>query len=469
MIQIIKNEWINLVRNRTALWLLGILVVLSGFTIGQAAYQFKETLEHRNQAAELMRSRFTGQGEVNPHSAAHYGHFVYKPVTFLSILDEGVNPFSGVSLYLEGHRQNEALFSPSQQSSSSVRFGLLRLNLILQMLLPLFILFVCHNAVSREREEQTLNMSLSQGITLRDLAWAKILAYSIVWWVLLALILAVVWLITPSGSDGVTPGRVAGLFLIYSIYYYVITALAVYVSARSKSSGNALLTLLALWVFTTVILPKATANIGDNLHPLISRLDLEERISEDNKNGLDGHDPRNERTVRFRDSLMTHYGVDSVNKLPVNLDGLTMQADEEYHDIVYDKHFDGIRETVRKQNSVTAWTSWINPFAALRNLSMSLAGTDVYHHFDFMKQAEDYRRVIIKKMNDEQAYGGSKTGDWDWTVKGDFWEKINDFSYVPQTAGQALKNNVPETAALLFWLLLVSILVHFTVNKIKTV
>jgi len=469
MIQIIKNEWRNLIRNRTALWLLGILVVLSGFTVGQTARLFKETLEHRNEASGLMRDRFTAQGEVNPHSAAHYGHFVYKPLTFLSILDEGVNPYSGVSLYLEGHRQNEALFSPSQQSSSSVRFGLLRLNLILQMLLPLFILFVCHNAISREREEQTLNLSLSQGITLRDLAWGKILAYSIVWWALLAVILAVVWLITPAAGAGVTPGRIASLFLIYSIYYYVITAVAVYVSARSKSSGNALLTLLAIWVLTTVILPKATANVGDNAHPLISRLQLEERINEDNKNGLDGHDPRNERTVRFRDSLMTHYGVDTVTKLPVNLDGLTMQADEEYHNVVYDKHFDGIRQTVRKQNSVTAWSSWINPFAALRNLSMSLAGTDVYHHFDFMKQAEDYRRVIIKKMNDEQAYGGSKTGDWGWTVKADFWEKINDFRYVPRSLGQALRNNVPETAALLFWLLLVSLLIHFSVNKIKTV
>ena len=468
MSQIIKNEWINLVRNRTALWLLGILVVLSGFTIGQAAGRFREMLEHRSEVVELMRSRFTGQGEVIPHSAAHYGHFVYKPLTFLSVLDEGVNPFSGVSLYLEGHRQNEALFSPSQQSSSSVRFGLLRLNLILQMLLPLFILFVCHNAISREREEQTLRMNLAQGITLRGLAWAKILAYSLVWWALLAVILGVVWLITPTENASVTSARVVGLFLAYGLYYFVITAVAVYLSARSKSSGNALLTLLALWVLTTVILPKATANIGENSHPLISRLELEERISEDNKNGLDGHDPRNERTVRFRDSLMTHYGVDTVSKLPVDLDGLTMQADEEYHNRVYDTHFEGIRQTVRKQNSVTAWSSWINPFAALRNLSMSLAGTDVYHHFDFVNRAEDYRRVIIKKMNDEQAYGGSKTGEWDWTVKADFWEKIADFNYVPLTFGQALKNNLPEAGGLLFWLLLVCVLVQFTVNKIKT-
>ncbi len=468
MIQIIKNEWTNLIPNRTAIWLLGILVALSGFTIWQAAVRFDETLEHRTRAAELMRSRFTAQGAVNPHAAAHYGHFVYKPLTFLSILDEGVNPFSGVSLYLEGHRQNEALFSPAQQSSSSVRFGLLRLNLILQMLLPLFILFVCHDAISREREEQTLNISLSQGVTLRDVVWSKIMAYSLVWWILLALILGTVRLITPAGHTGVATVRIVALFITYGAYYFVMTAAAVYLSARSRSSGNALLSLLALWVLTTVILPKATANMGENAHPLISRLQLEERISEDNKNGIDGHDPRNERTVRFRDSLLTHYGVDTVSRLPVNLDGLTMQADEEYHNMVYDKHFEGIRETVRRQNSVTAWSSWVNPFAALRNLSMSLAGTDVYHHFDFVTQAEDYRRLIIKKMNDEQAYGGSKTGDWDWTVKADFWKKMDDFKYVPLTLRQTLSHNLPETGGLLFWLLLVSLLVHFNVNKIKT-
>lgn len=275
VLKVIRNEWKNLIRSKIAIWLLSILTALLLYTFWQATSTFNETLKYRHEAKEFMRNRFVSQGEVNPHSAVHYGHFVYKPLTLLSIIDEGTNPFTGVSLYLEGHQQNEPLYSTAQQSSSSIRFGLLRLNLILQVLFPLFILFACHNVISKEKEENTLFISLSQGLSLRNLVWSKILAYSIIWWVALLLIVSILSVILLSVTGSIAFERLTGLLLSYGIYYFIITALAVYVSARGNSSGNALLLLLAFWVITTVILPKAASNIGENSKPLISRLELE--------------------------------------------------------------------------------------------------------------------------------------------------------------------------------------------------
>ncbi|MFT3750201.1 MAG: DUF3526 domain-containing protein [Agriterribacter sp.] len=464
--QIILKEWRELLRSRTALWLLAILIALSAITLWRSSMKYREISVQRNSAIEHMREKFTGQGAVNPHSAAHYGHYVYKPVNILGIIDEGVNPYVGVSLRLEAHQQHEAMFSSSQASGSMVRFGSFRLGLLLQILIPLLIVFVCHDAVSREREHKTLKMALTQGITLRRLMWGKIFAYSLLWWVLLLLNVSIAWLMSSAIlQEHFDIGRLIGLLTLYGSYYFIITSLAVYTSAASRSSATALITLLSAWLICTVVLPKATSNIGENIAPLLTKNEMDSRINEDNRHGINGHDPSNERTKRFKDSVLQKYKVDSAKQLPVNLDGLTMQADEAYHNVVYDRHLGAVQNTIRRQNSVTAVSSFINPFAGIRNLSKSLAGTDVEQHFDFTRQAENYRRFIIKKMNDEMAYAGSKTDDWDWTVNADYWKKIKDFQYVSPSLGLVLSKHLIEIIAVITWLLLSVGIVHFTSNR----
>ncbi len=465
---IIRNEWLNLYRSRVAMILLIVLLLLSGFTVWQAYKSFDKEQQIRTNAAKYMRNKFLSQGEVNPHSAAHYGHFVYKPLSALSVLDEGVNPFTGVSLRLEGHRQNETLFSPSQNSSSLIRFGELNLGLVLQILFPLLIIFVCHNVITEEKEKGRLSIILTQGATLRQLVWSKILSFSIVWVISLTISMGVLLLTTSFGKQSIQMDRFLGLFLLYSLYYFIITSLSVYVSAKSRTSSNALIIMLFGWLICTVLLPKATANIGENVVPLMSRVELEKKINEDNKNGINGHDPSNERTQRFKDSLLKVYQLDSLERLPVNLDGLLMQEDEEYHNIVYDKHLGNVQLQINRQNSISTYSSWLNPFAAIRSVSASLSGTDIHHHFDFTTKAEDYRRAIIKKMNNEQAYGGSKTGDWKWAVKADFWNDIDDFNYHQPDLKWALRHNSIEIMALLTWLLIAVLCIHFTSNYIST-
>jgi len=37
--------------------------------------------------------------------------------------------------------------------------------------------------------------------------------------------------------------------------------------------------------------------------------------------------------------------------------------------------------------------------------------------------------MFVKKLDDEFAYGGAKTGNYDWKVKANYWQGINDFNY----------------------------------------
>lgn len=466
--QVIQKEWRDLFRSKIIVWLLLISLSISAFILWQSHVRFVQKLQSRQQSVMHMREKFLAQGATNPHSAAHFGHFVYKPMNLLSEVDEGVTPFTGITLRLEAHQQNTPLFASSQDNSSMARFGELRLSLLLQILLPILIFFVCHNTITKEKESGTLKLGLCQGISLQKFMWGKILAYAVLWWAIVALNFLLMWLVTiPANQSDLPVQRLGGLVILYCCYYFLITALSVFVSAKSKTAGNALLFLLCAWLLCTIVLPKAFVNIGENMAPLISQLQMEKRINEDNKKGINGHDPRNERTQHFVDSVLKRYKVDTAAKLPVNLDGLTMQADEEYHNMIYDKHWGGVQKTIQEQNKITTYSSWINPFAAVRNISMGLAATDVYHHFDFTTQAEKYRRKLIKILNDEMAYGGSKTGDWDWAVEKDYWQKINDFHYSYPSMQWSFSNNSTEWAALIFWLIISVCLIFFTSKKMS--
>ncbi|WP_256006837.1 ABC transporter permease [Pedobacter deserti] len=464
---IIINEWRNLLRGNIAKALLGVLLVLAVFAVWQSYQLFAASDRSREAAQQHMRSRFLEQGEVNPHSAAHYGHFVYKPVSTLSVFDQGVNPFTGLSLRLEGHKQNELMFSAANRSSSLIRFGQLDLGLILQLLLPLLIIFVCHDAISRLREQGTLPLMLTQGATLRKLMWGKFLAYWLLWLSFLVVSILVLWVFSATSADADSVLRLLLLFLLYGLFYAMVTAGSIYISALSRTSSAALLPLLFIWLICFILLPKGLANLSEQIHPLTTRLVLDQRIKEDNKNGINGHDPRNERTKKFQDSLLKVHRVDSAAQLPVNLDGLTMQADEEYHNKVYDRHLGNVQQRITSQNRMIAWSSLINPFSGIQSMSMSLAGTDTYHHFHFSERAEGHRRELIRELNLEQAYGGSKTGDWQWKVKADYWQKIRDFHYRSPGVAWAIRHNVPELLSLLLWCAGLFLLINLTANRIK--
>ena len=83
-----------------------------------------------------MYDKWINQGNKHPHSAAHYGQFAFKPKPVLSFLDVGLDNYTGISVFLEAHKQHEVLFSAAQDSNGMTRFGELTAALILQVYSP---------------------------------------------------------------------------------------------------------------------------------------------------------------------------------------------------------------------------------------------------------------------------------------------------------------------------------------------
>ena len=142
-----------------------------------------------------------------------------------------------------------------------------------------------------------------------------------------------------------------------------------------------------------------------------------------------------------------------------------MQEDEEYGNMVWDKHFGKNYRILQSQKMLYQLSGFLNPFASLQSMSMGGCGTDMIHHLDFLKKSEDYRRYLIKTLNDKHAFGGSKTGDWSWTVDSSFFRTVNDFQYKTPSISTQINHYTIDIVSMIWWGIIATFLIRSKVGK----
>lgn len=423
------NEWIGFFRNRLFILLSLFFASSLGVVTWLGIAQNEKQIKVQQLAQKHIRSQWDSMKPSNPHGAAHFGSYAFKPNSMLSSIDEGVNTITGNVLRLEGHTQNDLVYSEASQSLLVSKFGKLKPSLIFQFIIPLFLIFLAFNTYSSESESGRLKLILIQGSSLKKVFIGKIISVWSIGILLLLFTLVIQILFLGGALDLDTFLRFSLLTFSYSAYYLIVTILTVLLSVIFKNGSTALSFTIAIWILWTIFLPKIAGNTVEKISPLPTRVQFQKAMEEDRSKGIDGHNPSDDREEELKKTILAKYKVDSLSQLPINFDGLVMQADEEYGNIVWDKHFGELYGKMESQKRNYQFTGLINPFASIQNLSMGSSGTDMFHHLDFLKQAENYRRVFIKTLNDKHAFGGSKTGDWDWKADKNFFQSVKDFNY----------------------------------------
>ncbi len=432
-----------------ALLTLALLVVAM---VASRAYYLSVNEQHE-QARQNERNVWVSQEAKNPHSAAHYGTYAFKPKYPLSLLDQGVDKYAGISIFLESHVRNEAQYMAAQDQTGLSRFGDLTPDFILLFIIPLLIILLAFNAFTREREQGTLSLLKSQGVPTAQLALGKWLgAYLPVLLItVLMFALAGILLATLSDFGRFEPSALLLLLMVYLVYYAVFTNLTLTVSALAKNSGVALVLMLAVWILSCLAMPKLASNLADGLYPYPTRQEFEAAIKEDKQVGLSGHDPWSEAAKKLEMETLAQYGVDSVQQLPFNFDGYLMQKGEEHEAEIYFKHYELLREQFNNQSRIYRRSALLSPFLPLRFLSMALANTDYESHWKFSDAAEKYRLQMMEALNMHFAEN-TKYGDWAYKADPALWQSVPEFSYTPPSTADILKQNNSNLLALLAWL-----------------
>ena len=446
--RIARKEFTEMLRDGRFRWAAALVFTLLLVALALGWKNHRDVKQQHDLAQAETRDQWLKQPAKNPHSAAHYGIYAFKPKLLPALLDRGTDPYTGVAVWLEAHKQNEFKFRPAQDGTAVQRFGELTAATVLQLLVPLLIVLLSFAAFAGEREQGTLRQLLSLGVPKTALAWGKSLGIAGALGVLVmpaALIgVAALALTSENGLFSASAGRLTLMFASYLLYFGIFIGVSLAVSARAKSSQFALVALLAFWIVNGLIAPRAIADAAKRVHPTPSAFGFQQAIDRDMQG--DGHDA----AAELKQRVLAQYKVSKLEDLPVNFSGISLQEGEVHGNEVYDKHYSALWRTYARQDRLKQWAGVFAPMLTIGSLSRGLAGTDFAQHQDFAQAAEQYRRVFIKQMNDELAYNGGRTGT-QFIAQPALWSKVEAFTYEAPSVGWVLGNQAISVAVLALW------------------
>lgn len=440
---IASKDLTELVRDGRLYWAGGVVVALVLTALAVGWQRQKEMTAERVAAQALDYDDWVAQPGRHPHTAAHQGMHVFKPDPPLSIVDPGIDPYVGSTIWLQAHRQSELKFRPAQDATGLQRFGELSAAWVLQVLGPLLVIILGFNAFAGERELGTLRQTLSLGVSPTRLLWGKALALLSGLGLLFvpgALIAAIV--VTLSGGRAQSTDvalRFAWLTAGYALYLAIAVFVVLAVSAVARSSRLALVTLLGLWIGTTLLAPRIASDLSRTWHPSPSRLTFNADLDSDMYRASG-------------DAWMANFGVKTAWSTNVPLDkwGVALKIDDQARYSIIDRHFARLWDTFGEQQKAQEWLGLGVPVMAIRALSMSIAGTDFAHYRAFSLAAERQRRVIQDIVSEDLVEHADPrgAGHFDYHASTDLWARVPQFNYATPDVSWAMRNSLRSLGVL---------------------
>ena len=421
-----------------------------------------------------VRENWENSPDKHPHRMAHYGYLVFREKFPLAFFDFGLDSYLGNVVFLEAHKQNTVNFSEANLSNGLLRFGEFSAGMILQVLLPLLIFFWGYDLISRDREQGTLKIIFAQGVNGFELIWGRIYGLFLVTLSAVALPFGfgAILLVFVEGEVplGVSFLHYGGIVMGYLLYFMLICMLAVLVSAKSSSSKSALVLLIGCWLLFVLIVPKVAQVIGSSNYPNPSKIEFDAAVEAELIKQGDSHNPNDPHYKSLKDSLLKAYAVDSTQKLPFNYSGFVMQEGERLSTATYLRHQSNLVSIFKSQQAVIRIASWIDPFLAIKQWSMSLSGTDYEMYLDFQQQSEAYRFKLAQTMNQLQIENISNrvknSSDPAARLSQSNWEEFPEFHLKFLSPQQVFKNESSSLFTLIIWTFLVGSLVTYFSKRI---
>ena len=445
------QQWRLLVRDRR-LAVLGLSLLLALLAAAIAGAALHDSREEERRAAQIEEARiWASQGPANPHGAAHFGRYFFRPVSPLAVIDPGLLPQLGTSLKIEAHANNPARNRAIDGGTALDRFGGLSPATMLQLFAPLLVILSGFSAFSGERARGLLRQELAAGVRPAALMAGRLGGLGATVGLLLAIAtvasaLALAW------SGGGLPEYAALLWMMlgYGLYLIAFAALTLAASAAFASARTALVVLLAFWAMATLFVPRIAPTIADMTAPTLSGPAFEAAVTKEVREGPSGHDPHDARLERLRQTTMQRYGVSKLDDLPVDFNGIALFAGEQLSTAIYRRHFAELYDGYDRQAAIQRGFSLLSPLQAIRPWSASLAQSDQHAHRRFLEQADGFRYGLVQTLNRAIIH----------QPKGDEGPYLTDvaaitrdarFSPVRPALGEALAGHWLDLAILALW------------------
>lgn len=452
MIAEVARKELMLARRETLVLILGaVCAVLLAVATLAGMQREAEFARERAAAEHADRAVWMNQGDRNPHSAAHFSRYAFRPSAPLALMDPGISDFAGVAVWLEAHFQDPAEFRRAEDSGELARYVPISPASLFLIALPLLIFVALYASIAGEREDGTLRQLVASGAGVKTVYAGKFIAG-------LRLVLpvfAVVFVLTVAVSLAATPApvgmdtvvRIIAMLLLFLAYLGCCIAIAIAVSACFRTRQGALLGLVCTWAVMTVIGPRLAADVGASLTPPLDARTVTRDLEAASYTYYNDED----RQEQIKQDLLHEYGVAAVEDLPIEYGAYTLQVSEELSFPEFDRVYASVAARHRAQNDIARLFAVLTPMIPAANLSRGIAGTDSIHQSDFVTAAESHRRDMIKLLNEDYMVNAGAAG-YGYTADAGLWERFSDFDHPPLTLAQSWSAYLTDLVLLLAWL-----------------
>ena len=274
---------------------------------------------------------------------------------------------------------------------------------------------------------------MGQGVSARELLLGKFLGIVFVLSIITipVVLFASLPFIWPSNieSQSIDLSRILLLLTAYGIYLGICIGLVIFVSALSTRSHHSLMILIGIWSLFTILMPKSLVYLAETIFPASTKTQLDAAIDQSLAGMGDPHNPLDPSFQKLKEEYLAKYQVESEKDLPINFGGVTLREGEKIFYQVFQKHFQELFNTYRRQNQLDTLGCYLNPFLAIRRISMGLCRTDLSHFVDFYQAAEDHRYDFVQKLNEIHVHEIAWENDRSQRVHRKTWESFPKFDY----------------------------------------
>jgi ABC-2 type transport system permease protein len=457
--RIARDEWLYWNRSKLAVSVLviGILLTLSSVIATQT--KIHELSHQRTELQTSSEDTFMEQPDRHPHRMVHYGHYAFRTPSPLSMLDPGVDAYTGNAIFLEGHRQNSATFAEQQQSTGLAKLGSLSPAFVVQNIAPLILILIGYSSVSRERESQTLAFLLIQGVSTSTLFLGKIFALvGAALLILLPLAIASVFAVV----DGEPITMVITFLIGYFLYLLVWVLIVVLASTMFSKNSSSFTALIFTWIALCIVIPRVASSTASVTYPVSGKLESDFAVIAELRKLGDGHNANDPAFEAFKAELLEKYEVDTVDELPINFRGAVASRSEAELSEVLNQFAEQRMQSELAQTQLARMFGWLSPNVSIRSFSMISAGTSIESYHRFLRETEELRynfvqglnQVHIEQLNyqDDLNRNQSQEAGMKARVSAENWDLVAGFEFQVDAASSRMDKSVNSISQLLFWL-----------------
>lgn len=403
------------------------LILLSLYT-GLRSYR-DQVLEH-GLTQTINRENLAQQ--TNYGMIANTGVQLSKPPEVLGVMVSGLENSMGRHIPLNKFTNPALTGSKIEGNPIFAVFGDLDLMFIVKTVLSLLAILFTYNALSGEKEDGTLRLTLSHPVPRDSLILGKMIGgfLCLVIPLSIPLLLGIALLtvfpdIRISGGDWVRMGFILGVFLLYLALFFTMGML---VSARTTRSSVSFLILLFVWVVCVLVIPKGSVILAGQFVPVPSlqehrmrmmqtTMDLYRKFSTDQRKFFTEAPPKApelppDTPKEKRDAAMAEFRqtrTDWMNRRQNRMKEMfdNLQAQREVETAKLERAYQTRQQRLA---DLAVVLSRISPASAMTYASMNLAGTGIEGHDQFLAMARSYKEKFVEYVDRKVKESGGGMG-----------------------------------------------------------